>query len=59
MPVDQVAGRQGQQQRRQELGEADQAKIPGAGGQVLHLPAQRHHEHLVPPPVTRALSRRR
>ena len=32
---------------RQELHQPDQAEIPGAGGEVVHLPADRDHQHLV------------
>ena len=42
-----VARRQSQYQRRQELREPDQPQVPGAARQVVHLPAHRHHHHLV------------
>ncbi len=45
--IDDMAGDQHQQQRRQELQQADQAQIPGVRGQVVHLPAHGHHQHLV------------
>jgi len=44
--VDHVAGHEHQSQRGQELQQADQAEIPGRAGQVVHLPAHRHHQHL-------------
>ncbi len=35
------------QQSGYELEEADQAQIPGAGGDVIHVPGNSDHEHLV------------
>ncbi len=45
--IHQLPGRQRQQQRRQELHQADHAEVPGAPRQVVHLPGQRHQQHLV------------
>ena len=44
--VDHVAGHQHQRQRRQELQQAHQPQVPGRAGQVVHLPADGHHQHL-------------
>ena len=46
MAVDHVARHQHQQQRRQELKQADESQVPGRAGQVVHLPADRDHQHL-------------
>ena len=46
-PVDHLAGDQHQRERRQELEQADQAEIPGAVRQVVHLPAEGDQQHLV------------
>jgi hypothetical protein len=45
--VQHMAGGQREQQGRQELQQADHAEVPGAAGQVVHLPADGHHQHLV------------
>ena len=36
-----------EQQRRYELKKPDQAEIPGAARDVVHLPTDGHHQHLV------------
>ena len=45
-PVGELPGRQGEQQDRQELGEADQSQIEGAVADRVHLPADRNGSHL-------------
>ena len=45
--VDEVPGRQGHRQLRDELEQADQAEIPGAACDVVHLPGHGDHQHLV------------
>jgi len=45
--VGKVAAGQGHHQRGHKLEEAHQAQVPGVAGQVVHVPAQRHHQHLV------------
>ena len=42
-----VAGWQHQQERRQELGEADEPEVERAPGQRVHLPTDGDGEHLV------------
>jgi hypothetical protein len=44
--VGHVAGHQRERERGQELVQAHQAQVPGAAGQVVHLPAHGHHQHL-------------
>jgi hypothetical protein len=38
--------KQGQQQKWQELGKTDEAEIEHAAGDVIHLPAHGHDDHL-------------
>ena len=45
--VGHMARHQRQKQRRRKLVQADQPQIPGAAGQVIHLPADCDHQHLV------------
>jgi hypothetical protein len=42
-----MTGRQGEQQGGNKLEQADQPKIPGAASDVVHLPADSDHQHLV------------
>ena len=44
--VGDVADEQRQHQHRTELREAEQAEIEGAAGQLVELPADRHHQHV-------------
>jgi hypothetical protein len=41
-----VPGREGKHEHGQELQQADQPQVPGAAGQLVHLPGRRHHHHL-------------
>jgi len=45
--VDDVAGRQCHRQGGNELEQSDQAEIPGAASDVVHLPRHGDHQHLV------------
>lgn len=45
--ISNVPRHQRQQQRRRKLVQADQPQVPGAARQLVHLPAHRHHQHLV------------
>jgi hypothetical protein len=45
--VGHVARDQRQRERRHELEQADEAQVPRAVRQVVHLPADGHHQHLV------------
>ena len=45
-PIRHIARHQREQQRGQKLIEADEAQIPGTSGQLVHLPANGHHQHL-------------
>jgi hypothetical protein len=42
-----VTCKQRQQKYRNELVQADQTQIPGAGRKVVHLPADGHQQHLI------------
>ena len=44
--IGELPGRQGEEQDRQELGEADQPQIEGAVVDRVHLPADRDRGHL-------------
>ena len=46
-PVGDMAGGQGHHQRGHELEQPDQAQVPGAGSDVVHVPGHGHHQHLV------------
>ena len=46
-PVGHMPGHQCQEQRRRELVQADQPQVPGAASQLVHLPANGDHQHLV------------
>ena len=45
--VNRVPCRQHQNQGGDKLKQAHQPKIPGTGGDVIHVPGHRHHQHLV------------
>lgn len=45
--IDEMTCRQGQQQGRDELEETHQTKIPGATRELVHLPGDSHHQHLL------------
>ena len=46
-PVCHVPSHQREQQGGQKLVQANQAQIPRAAGQLVHLPAHGHEQHLV------------
>ena len=45
-PIRHVARHQRQQQGGQKLVQTDETQIPRAAGQLVHLPAHGHHQHL-------------
>ena len=44
--VSDMADEHGEHQHRAELREAEQAEIERAAGQLIELPADRHHQHV-------------
>jgi hypothetical protein len=52
--VPHMARRQGDQQGRNELEQTHQAQVPGARGQLVHVPGHSHHQHLVGRQTTQA-----
>lgn len=46
-PISGVTRGEGRQHRRRELKQADQAQIPGAAGQLVHVPADGQQKHLL------------